>query len=270
MVPVAIGSQTMGSLIRPAAYCGIVGFKPTFGLINRTGMKPQAETFDHVGVMARTVDDVSIVSAVLSTSQMGGWEEDFDGAPHIGVYRGPDWSKAEQSAIDVFDLAIRRLSDAGATLDEVVGAQELLDAYDAQITLLAFEMARGLSWEWQNHRDSISPLLREWITRGWSVSVAEYWAAQQRAEEGRRYIASALSDVDVWLTLSAPGEAPFGLQNTGDTVFNRLWSLLHVPALTLPVARGPTGLPLGVQFVARPRGDMRLISVGRWAEDALR
>jgi Asp-tRNA(Asn)/Glu-tRNA(Gln) amidotransferase A subunit family amidase len=269
MVPAAIGSQTMGSLIRPAAYCGTVGFKPSFGMINKTGMKPQSETFDALGVIARNVDDVALVSAILATVPPTQWEVRLDGAPCIGIFRGPDWSLAEQPAIDALERTIALFAKAGANLHEVSQERILSDAYDTQARLLCFEMARTMAWEWYAHRADISPVLQRWIDIGWQVSVEEYLAGQRTVEAARRYMSDAFQGADVWLTLSAPGEAPRGLEQNGDTAFNRLWSLLHLPAITLPAGKGPNGLPLGVQLVGKFRDDASLISVARWAEEVL-
>jgi amidase len=269
MIPAAIGSQTMGSLIRPAAYCGTVGFKPSYGTINKTGMKPQSETFDAIGVIARRVDDVALVSAVLATVPPAQWETSLGRAPRIGVFRGPDWTLAETPAISALDRAITLFGKAGAAIRDVAQDRILLDAYQTQTRLLCFEMARTMAWEWFNRRAGLSPLLQGWLDIGWKVSVDEYRAGQRTVEAARRHVDNLYEDADVWLTLSAPGEAPHGLEKTGDTAFNRLWSLLHAPAITLPAGKGPHGLPLGVQLIAKQSEDALLVSVARWAEAVL-
>jgi Asp-tRNA(Asn)/Glu-tRNA(Gln) amidotransferase A subunit family amidase len=269
MVPVALGTQTMGSVIRPAAYCGVVGFKPSFGLINRTGVKPQAESVDTIGVFARTVDDVAPVAAVL----MGASIDHFDGslprAPRIGLYRGPDWRKVEAPAEAALEAAARRLVQAGAVVTEIPAAPLLREALDAHLSVVVYELARSLAHEWRVHRAQISPILTGLIEAGLACSFERYLAAQSVLEAARAWIGEAMAETDFWLTASAPGEAPEGLADTGDPVMNRTWSALHLPVATLPAGRGPNGLPLGITLVGRYRGDAALLAAARWIEARL-
>ena len=269
MAHVALGSQTMGSLVRPAAYCGVVGFKPSYGTISRVGLKSQAESIDTIGIMARTIDDAALFAAVLADRPVAPWSQTLTRPPRIGVYRGPDWSKAEAPAIAVLDETASRLRRGGAELFEVEPPALLREAYDAQLVTVFFEMSRGMTFEWFNHRAELSPALAGLVEKGFSYSAAEYDAAEKTVVAARQFMARAFSEADAWLTLSAPGEAPAGLENTGDTVFNRLWSLLHLPAITVPIARGPNGLPLGVQLVGPFRDDGKLLSVARWLQRAI-
>lgn len=268
MVPVALATQTMGSLIRPAAYCGAVGFKPSFATINRAGVKPQAESLDTIGVIARNVDDAAMVVSILVSGR-----DDIFGAlasrpPRIAVYRGPDWSKAEPPAVAALDKAAARFAAAGAQVTEIDPPDILRDAYDAQTTFVFYEMAHGVSDEWFRHRDELSGEFSAFVAGGFKTSFSEYLQAEAVARSARRWMERAFETADLWMTLSAPGEAPKGA-NTGDIAFNRLWSFLHLPALTLPVGVGPNGLPLGVQLIGRYRADADLIAFGRWAEERL-
>jgi amidase len=264
MATVSLGSQTKGSLVRPAAYCGLVGFKPSYGTITRVGLKSQAESIDAIGIMARSIDDAALFAAVLADRPAAPWSESLARPPRIGVYRGPDWSKAEAPAIAVLDDTIGRLRRGGAEVFEVEPPALLRQAYDAQLTIVFFEMSRGMTYEWFNHRAKLSPALAALVEQGFGYSAADYDAAEKTVLAARQSMVRAFAEADAWLTLSAPGEAPEGLEITGDTVFNRLWSVLHLPAITVPVARGPNGLPLGVQLVGPFRGDGRLLSVARW------
>jgi amidase len=269
MVPAALGTQTMGSVIRPAAYCGIVGFKPSFGLISRAGVKPQAESIDTIGIMARRVDDVTPVAAVLMGRPRDALAATMSRPPRIGLYRGPDWTKVEPPAEAALEEAARRLAQAGAAVAEMPDAPILREALDAHLGIVVYELAGSLAHEWRAHRAQLSPILAGLIEAGQAYSFERYVAAQAVAERARAWIARALADVDAWLTVSAPGEAPEGLDNTGDPVMNRLWSLLHGPVVTLPAGRGPNGLPLGVSLVGRYRDDAALLGTARWAEARL-
>lgn len=272
MAPVALGTQTMGSVIRPAAYCGIVGFKPSFGLVNRAGIKAQAESIDTIGVMGRTVDDVSPVAAILTGASAATFAQAIDHAPRIVIYRGPDWSKVERPAEAALDRVAAALARAGADVTELGEIPLLRKALDAHLSIVVYELARALSYEWSAHRAKISPVLAQLIEAGFACSFERYLAAQAIADEARAWLAQAFAEAnaDFWLTVSGPGEAPEGLDNTGDPVLNRVWSLLHVPLVTLPIGNGPHGLPLGVQLIGRYRRDAALLAAARWAEARLR
>ena len=269
MVPAALGTQTMGSVIRPASYCGVAALKPSFGLINRAGIKPQAESFDTIGIFARTIDDVAPVAAVLVGVPAAIFAQTLTRAPRIAVYRGPDWSKVESHADAALERAARRLAEAGATVHEIGDVPLLREALDAHLTIVLYELARSLAHEWRTHRAAISPVLAGLIEGGQVCSLERYLAAQKVADAARAWFDDALAETDLWLTLSAPGEAPQGLGNTGDPVLNRVWSLLHVPVMTLPVGEGPNGLPLGLSLVGRQRRDADLLAAARWVEARL-
>jgi Asp-tRNA(Asn)/Glu-tRNA(Gln) amidotransferase A subunit family amidase len=264
MVPVALGTQTMGSVIRPAAYCGIVGYKPSFGLINRAGIKPQAESIDTVGVLGRSIDDVALVAAVLMGARPNAFDGSSSGAPRIIVYRGPDWSKVEAASESVLDSVVQRLADSRATIEEIGHPRVLSDALDAHLTIVVYELARALAYEWFRHRKQISPALTALVEQGWGATFERYRSAQEIASEARLWFGGTFGTTDLWLTVSAPGEAPEGLTSTGDPVLNRVWSLLHVPVVTLPAGRGPNGLPIGVQLIGAYRRDAELLAAARW------
>lgn len=268
MVPVALGTQTMGSVIRPAAYCGVVAFKPSFGTINRAGIKPQAESIDTVGVFGRSVDAVALVTAVLAGSQPETFSRMPTHPPRFGVYRGPDWNSIDPAADAALDVAARCFSEAGATVREIRTSQLLRDALDAHLIVVTYELAAALAYEWATYRSELSPILTQLIERGHSHTYDRYLAAQAVASESRRWFNEQFDDVDAWITASAPGEAPEGF-DTGDPVFNRVWSLLHVPAITLPSGVGPHGLPLGIQLIGPFRKDGNLAGTARWAEAQL-
>jgi len=266
MVPAALGTQTMGSVIRPAAYCGVVGFKPSFGLINRAGVKPQAESLDTIGVVTTNVEDAALLTAVLC----GAEPDSFDGVltrpPRILLYRGPDWSKIEKTADQCLGFAATRLAAAGAVIEDAGSPPILRDALAAHMKIVVFELAHALAFEWHHHRPQLSAMLRDLIEFGRTISFDDYLAAQDVAASARQWFGSTFARADLWMTASAPGEAPVGLESTGDPVHNRLWSLLHGPALTVPFGTGPAGLPLGIQLIGRIHGDAEFLRSARWVE----
>lgn len=269
MVPFALGTQTMGSLIRPAAYCGVVGYKPSYSLVSKAGIKAQAPSMDHVGLIARSVDDAAIVAEVLTGFDTGSFSSKLQLKPSIGIFIQPEWEKAEACALEALLETSRFFAAAGARLETIVATQPILDAFYAQPTVLAYEMARSLAWEFSAHPALISEELKRWISQGFSITPDHYLEELKKVEIGRSEISAYFDNYDCFLTLSAPGEAPYGLDNTGDTVFNRLWSALHLPAITIPVCLGSKGLPLGIQIIGRNNSDRNLFAIANWAETIL-
>ncbi|HZO00302.1 MAG TPA: amidase [Burkholderiales bacterium] len=266
MVRFAYGTQTVGSIIRPAAYCGVVGYKPSYGMLSRSGMKMGAETLDTPGVIARNVADAALLAAASA------FREDLLNVeplekPLLGVCRSPNWQHMSREGAAAFATAAERLAAGGARLAELVLPFDQLDA--AASTILAYEMARGLSHEVATDRARIAPILLERIDAGRALPYAEYARAVAYAEDCRRALADRFGGLDAILTPSATGEAPLGLESTGNTAMNRLWTLLHGPCVTVPAGEGPAGMPVGVQLVG-PRGaDARTLAVARWVEQAL-
>ncbi len=266
MVRFAYGTQTVGSIIRPAAYCGVVGYKPSYGMLSRSGMKMGAETLDTAGVIARTVEDAALLAGA---SAMRGdlMERHPLDNPRLGVCRSPNWHHMSSEGAAAFESTARRLVGKGAHLVDIELAFDELDA--AASTILVYEMARGLAHEVAHHRARISPMLLERIDSGATMPYKKYLQAMQYASNCRRKLVDQAGDVDAILTPSATGEAPLGLASTGNTAMNRLWTLLHGPCVTVPAGDGPGGLPLGVQLVGIPGSDARTLAVARWAELAL-
>ena len=266
MVRFAFGSQTVGSTIRPAAYCGVVGYKPTFGMLSRSGMKMGAESLDTVGVIARTVDDAALLAAG------SGKREDLAGGeflekPRLAVCRSPNWHHMSREGADAFLAAAERLGGQGARMSEREVPFDALDK--AATTILFYEMARGLAYEMAHHRARVSPMLVQRVEEGSAIPYAEYAKALAYAAESRRRLEDYFQDVDAILTPSATGEAPLGLESTGNTAMNRLWTVLYGPCVTVPSGVGPAGMPLGVQIVGLPGADARTLAAARWVETAL-
>ena len=269
MVPVALGTQTLGSVIRPAAFCGIVGFKPSYGAINRAGTKLISESADTIGLFTRSVADIPPVLAAFTGAPMDSYDKVLDKPPRIGLVRGVEWDKASAPARATFEDAAQRLAKAGASVRDVAVDLALATAHERSRIVTGYELARAYAYEWFNRRDRLSPAFARNVADGMAIAFADYIAVRGAFDAARRAVADAFAESDFWLTLPAPGEAPKGLESTGDAVFNRLWTLLHVPCLTVPCGKGPAGLPLGIQLIGPPRGAARLLAAGRWVETAL-
>lgn len=269
MVPAATGTQTMGSVIRPAAYCGAVGYKPSFGSIARAGLALLSESNDTIGLFSRTVADLPLLMSALTGVEAAGFKAPGDAAPRIGVLRGPDADLAQPEALDALAEAARAFAAAGGTLREIDCPALLMRAMPAHMTITLFEMARNLAAVGDRHGDGLSSTLTDMMKDGAAIPLQQYFEAQSIAEEARAAVTDLFTDFDILLTFSAPGEAPKGLGNTGDPVFNRLWSLIGGPCVALPVGVGPNGLPVGIQLVGPRRADAQTLSNAAWAERAL-
>ena len=266
MVPLALGTQTGGSVIRPAAYCGAFAVKPSFGSINRQGTKFVAESLDTIGIFARGVEDLALALEVLSGRAAPDFAS-FGGTPRVGLCRTPRWQDADAATQANLEQAARRLEQAGASVRDFAlppGSEALFDRHRL---VMGFESARALAWEVQTFPDEISRTLKPRLDEGWQVSRADYDAMRETARACRRALAERMREVDFLLTPSAPGEAPASLASTGDPVFNRAWTLLGVPCVTAPFGKGAHGLPLGVQLVGAFDGDTALLG---WAHLAQR
>jgi amidase len=264
MVPLAIGTQTGGSVLRPASFCGVVGFKPSYGAIPRAGMKLMADSLDTIGLMTRTVEDAALFFAVLS----GDSPEpvpDLPAAPRIGLCRTHLWDLAEPSSHEAVEDAARRLEAGGAVLREVRLPAAFAALTETRVTINDHEIGRSLAHEWAYHRESLSPRLAKAVETGRAIPRSAYVAAMEAAESARARFPQAMAGCDAFLVLGASGEAPEGLGSTGDSRFQGLWTLLHGPAIGLPTHRGPRGLPVGIQLVAPPHADRHLLAVAHWA-----
>ena len=267
MVPLALGTQTGGSVLRPAAFCGVVGFKPSFGLIHRGGLKLMAESLDTIGVFARSVADVALLLPVLAG--LPPFVPGTPPPPRIGVCRVHPWALASEEARAVVEEAAARLAKAGATVVDITLPPAFEELLAVRARINDFEIGRALSWEYEAERARLSHRLAQAIKAGRAVSLSDYRSAQQAAMAARTAFPAAIAGCDALLVPGAQGETPEGLGSTGDSRFQGAWTLLHGPALGLPVRRGPKGLPLGVQLVAPAGQDAALLETGRWVEAVL-
>jgi len=268
MVPVALGTQTGGSVIRPASFCGVVGYKPTFGLISCHGIKPLAESLDTVGVFARSVKEAGLLAGVIARRpELVNLAPSL--APRIGVWHTFEWHEASRDSVAAIENAARLAAAAGAEVREAGMPQALSAIDDAHHAIERFEMVDSLAYEMHCHRDRLSQKLRERVEEGERIAVDDYDQARRTARLCRELMHGVFKEFDVLLVPSATGEAPKGLESTGSAVFNRGWTLLQLPCITVPGFHGSQGLPVGVQLVGASREDARLLAFARWVERVL-
>jgi Asp-tRNA(Asn)/Glu-tRNA(Gln) amidotransferase A subunit family amidase len=267
MVPLAFGTQTAGSIIRPASYCGVVGYKPSFGLLPIAGIKALAPSLDTLGGFARNVTDMAWFIAALA-ERPDLVPSDVPTAPKIGLYRPEPWAQAQPETAAALDHAAAAFAKSGASVSDR-GVFPLFDhLVAAQSTIFNYEAARNLAWERLQRIDEVTARTAAMFREGATVTWAQYEKASAYAAEVRQQASVFFADNDAMLVPAAPGEAP-PAETTGDPVFNRGWTLLRWPCITLPALRGPNGLPVGIQLVARPGRDADLFAVARFAEAAL-
>ncbi len=269
MVPIAFGTQTSASIIRPAAFCGTVGYKPTFNLVNRAGLKFLSESLDTLGVLTRTVPDAAMIVEALSGSAPARFDDLGSAKLRIGFCRTPYWSRADASTQGVVEDAVPKLSKSGAQVASVELTGEFASLAEAQIRVSSFEFYRALTFERTRFPQLISQSLTARIRDGSLVTRAQYDEARAIANRCRAKLNDIYTEYDVLVSPSAIGEAPSGLESTGDPIFGLTWTLMQGPAITLPVFTGPTGLPIGLQ-VTGPRGsDAKTLVAAEWIRRAL-
>ncbi|OZI24060.1 hypothetical protein CAL26_10160 [Bordetella genomosp. 9] len=264
MVDMALGTQTGGSVIRPAAFCGVVGYKPSFGRVHRGGMQVLCDTLDTLGWFTRTVDETLAVAAVLMSLDLapGARPAPAGRTPRVAVLSCSRLGTLSAAAQDALERCVDRLRAQGASIVR----PDLDDDVDALVaahaTVMRYEFARGLLPIVRTRPQSVHATTRETVRKGLAIGHGDYLEQQHlRAQVAARW-AARLADVDFIVTPSAPGEAPAGLDNTGSSLYNRIWSLLGWPCIHLPTAQGQLGLPVGVQWVGLPDTDAALL---QWA-----
>jgi amidase len=258
-VPLAFGTQTGGSVIRPAAYCGVIGYKPTFGDFSRVGIKMQCHSLDTLGLMAGTLDDIALLrGAVLRLPSVK--VERSIASPRIGFCRTPEWDHTSDDTKALLERTARKL---GAV--DVAFAAPFKNILDDHTAIMGWECVRNYTDERLRNPDKMSREIMEGpIKRGLEVSFERYVAAQRKATAFKAHVDSLFDSVDVLLCPSAPSEAPEGVEYTGDPRFNSIWTLAGTPCVTLPIGTGAKGLPLGIQLVGLRHEDDRLLSTAAW------
>ncbi|HPU50011.1 MAG TPA: amidase [Burkholderiaceae bacterium] len=271
MLPLALGTQTAGSVIRPAAYCGVVGFKPSWGRVPRAGVKSLSETLDTIGGFGRSVRDVALLGSVLlSDARLAALAHQPDvQAPRIGLCRTPQWPQADGDTQAAWAAATRSLAPEASELGAVALPEGLGDLIELQKQVMAFETARALSHERVSHRGGLSERLRTLLDEGMTISAEEHTVRLIRRAQARHSVGALFDRWDVLLAPSATGEAPAGLGATGDPVFCRTWTLLGLPCVHLPFATGRNGLPVGLQLIGRWGHDVQLLAAAHWVHQRL-
>ncbi len=265
MAPIALGTQTGGSVLRPASFCGLVGFKPTFGGYNREGLRFAAECIDTIGLLARTVEDVAYCDDMLRGATPSTLSP-LVKAPRIGLCRTYTWSLAQSETRDCVAKVVAQIEATGVSVEEFELPSHFADLTKARGIINDVERARSLAWEWTAQRDKLSPGLVQTMESGVAINDRDYRLALQQVASARFEVDAILRRYDVVVTPAVNGEAPVGLHYTGDPSFQALWTLLHVPSITLPAHRGPNGMPVGIQFVASAGDDRKLLQAALWMQ----
>lgn len=269
MVPLAFGSQTAGSVIRPAAFCGVVGYKPSFGLISRVGVKALSDTLDTIGTIARTVPDAALLAAAVTGRSDLLVEKPLSTKPRVGICRTYEWKQVQPETVAAFENAATKLAAAGVTVKEIKLPPTYASLVQAQTDIQLVEQAQSLAHERLTYRAQISERLRDILDAGMKVSPERYDAAQTLARNCRRTLTEVFTDCDVLLAPSAPGAAPAGLDMTGDPLFSRIWTLLRVPCVNIPVATAANGLPVGLQVIGAFGSDAQTLAAAHWLHQTL-
>ena len=269
MIPLALGTQTGGSVIRPASFCGVAAIKPSYRLLPTVGVKCYSWTLDTVGLLAAGVDDVArglsamtgrpelLLPTTIPTPRIGLVTQDFAGAP-------------DASGGEALQVATRAAERAGTSVRALALPEIVAEAWRIHAVVQEFEAHQALAWEYREHHDEIAPILRARLDESRGTTPAAYDEAMAIAVRARQALAKVFEDVDVLLTLSAPGAAPKGLGSTGDARYNRLWTLMGVPCVNIPTLIADGGLPVGVQVIARYGADAEALAAARFVEQALK
>ncbi|QWZ10132.1 amidase [Nocardioides panacis] len=262
MVAAAIGTQTAGSVIRPAAFCGVVGFKPSFGALDRAGLKVMSPSLDTLGVFARTVRDIELVyRCARVVSPRRNRPERRAGPVRIGFVRTSHWEMADPTVMHGLEALAEELAVAGFEVVETTLPPSFADLVPAHAAIMEREVAETLHDELARDPHLLSDSTKEVLRRGSAQPREAYVRARTTASECRSLLSRAFGDLDAILTPAVTGEAPRGLSYTGDPIFCRAWTLLGTPTISLPLLAGPSGLPIGVQFVGHPGEDHSLLKV---------
>lgn len=264
MVALSIGSQTSGSTVRPASFCGVFGYRPTYGDLRCVGIKESAGSLDTLGLIARSIEDIALYRDALLAVTPKAIASDLP-APRIGFCRTHLWPLLEPTTQALFESAAARLAALGARVADVELPREFEAIPDYHRLISGFEFSRNFSWEIENHWELISTTLRNGrITDGLDCSHDTYLEARGAAEHSRQRLAEIQSSYDVLLTACATGEAPVGLHTTGNAKLALIWTTAHVPAVSIPVFTGPNGMPIGAYIIGKRNQDRALFAHARW------
>jgi Asp-tRNA(Asn)/Glu-tRNA(Gln) amidotransferase A subunit family amidase len=269
MAPVGYGTQTAGSVIRPGAFNGVVAYKGSYGWADMTGIKPYAPSLDTLGFFAREANDLALIRAAYGHAPADPPRPGSQGAPRIGLIRTPWWDMAERYNRKNIEEAARTLRAAGARVREWHAPDSWEGLMQAQHRIMTKEATQSYAQERRRFSHLFSPIMHGVMAEGDAVSHRQYADARKRRRRALVHLDHAWSKFDILLAPSAKGEAPSGLGNTGDPIFNRFWTLLGTPCIALPFNTGPFGMPLSVQLIGPRDKDDQLIAWARWVERRL-
>jgi len=274
MLPLAIGTQTGGSVIRPASYCGTAAIKPSYRLLPTVGVKCYSSALDTLGLFAATIPDLAIALALLCgrpEMRLAGDKAEGSGTDlRIGVLAQDFAGPPEDDSAAALDFAIRAAERLGARFVDVEAPAALAEAYAIHATIQDYEVHRTLAWEYDNHRDLLPPILRAALDEACNVTAADFDAARRTAHRARGALNGMMEGCDALITFSSPGAAPAGLSSTGNSRFNRLWTLMGDPCVNVPGHVSDAGLPVGVQIITRFGSDDKALRVAAFVEQAMR
>ncbi|HEY5794290.1 MAG TPA: amidase [Bosea sp. (in: a-proteobacteria)] len=266
MIPLALGTQTGGSVIRPAAYCGVAAIKPSYALLPTVGVKPFSWSLDTLGLMAASADDLGLaLAAIAGRPELDAPAASLSGL-RIGIHHQAFAGAPEPASAAALQRFEELANAAGAKLVPLDGPAALSEAFAAHGPLQDYEATQALAWEYAVHREALPPKLRAYLDAARATTPEQYDEARRLSRRGRDAARPFFAEVDVVVSYAAPGEAPDTLGSTGDSRFNRLWTLLGVPCVTVPLTRGPRGLPATVQVIAGFGDDHHVIAVAKGLE----
>jgi len=284
MVPLSVGTQTNGSVIRPAAYCGVYGYKPSFGRISRHGVLEQSPPLDTIGVFARDLADLALIADVLMRYDAQDsamiplappciapvMAQEVPASPHFAFIRSPVWEQVEPVTKDALRELIEATNEAQPkTIDIVDMPASFAALHEDHRQVMEGDLARSFAAEYQRGKVQLSDVLRDMIERGQQVSDTDYQQALARMQDYNAFLGEVFEDYDAILTPATPGPAPAGIEATGSPVMNTIWTFCGTPAINLPLLQSPDGLPMGVQVVGERNDDARLFRSTRWLLDVL-
>ena len=267
MVPLAFGTQTAGSIVRPAAYCGVVGYKPTHGLLPLAGIKVLSPSLDTLGVLARSVDDAAFFIGVLARLDL---RASLPAGLRVGLCPTPNWERASGDARRALAEAGRLLGRAGASVLDVQEPPSWAGLTQAQVDIMGYEALAAFAPERRTHAGQFSAAFSAFLQAALAVDGTRFADAQRLAEQARAEVATLFRTVDVLVAPSTEGEAPAGLEATGNPVFNRMWTLLGVPCVHVPLGVGGAGLPVGVTVIGPRWGDALALAAAAQLEHGAR
>ncbi len=282
MVPLAVGSQTGGSVIRPASFCGTYGYKPTYGCISRRGVLIISRYLDHLGLYSRSLEDLAVMGDVLMQHDPGDFDMRFhpgdnlaevmdapkaQTASRLAFVKGPAWAHAEDHMPPLFESYVE---DLGGIIEEVELGGIFDQALDAQATIMNASLWANLGAYQQQHPDDIETETKSRVAAGRDIKASDYIHAIELADSLGKALAGLFENYDALVTAAAPGEAPIGLDWTGNAAFQRIWTLTGLPTVTLPLLEGPNGMPIGVQVIGPKGGDGKLFRAARWLDELAR